>query len=164
MRQNFVACGLCALLFTGLTNRLGGQQIEKDELAAYQRAGLSGGDPARGKAVFESDRAGCRKCHVSKGEERRAGPDLGVIGDKYGREELVRSVLEPSATVHPDYGTIVATTTDGKVYTGLLSKRTNDDLQLVDAEGKIVRLPLVEIDPGGTSRHVLHAGREYTGC
>jgi putative heme-binding domain-containing protein len=149
MRRNFLACGLCALLFTCLTNRLAGQQIDKDELAAFRRAGPSGGDPVRGKAVFESDGAGCRKCHALTGEGRRVGPDLGVIGDKYGREELVQSVLEPSASVHPDYGMIVATTTDGKVYSGVLSKRTDQELQLLDAEGKTVRLPLAEIHQEG---------------
>ena len=149
MRRNLLSCSLCALLFTGQANRLVGQQIEKDELAVYRQAGLSGGDPVRGKAVFESDSAGCRKCHAFAGEGRRAGPDLGVIGDKYGREELVRSVLEPSASIHPDYGMIVATTKDGKVYSGVLSNRTAAELQLLDADGKTVRLPLAEIDQEG---------------
>jgi putative heme-binding domain-containing protein len=144
MRHIVLAIGLCGLLSAGLTNRAGGQP--NDELAPYRRAGLDGGDPARGKAVFASDRAGCTKCHVIKGDERRAGPDLGVIGDKFGREQLVQAVLEPSARIHPDYGTIVATTTDGKVHTGVLRKRTRDELQLLDAEGRLVRIPLAEID------------------
>ena len=137
MRHSVLAFGLCGLLFAGLTNRAGGQPNEKDELAPYRQAGLNGGNPARGKAVFESDRAGCTKCHVIKGDERRAGPDLGVIGDKFGREQLVQAVLEPSARIHPDYGTIVATTTDGKVHTGVLRKRTREELQLLDAEGRL---------------------------
>ena len=44
----------------------------------------------RGKAVFESDRAGCTKCHAFKGVERRAGPDLGVVGDKFGASNWSR--------------------------------------------------------------------------
>ena len=146
MRHIVLAFGLCGLLFAGLTNRAGGQPNEKDELAPYRQAGLNGGNPARGKAVFESDRAGCTKCHVIKGDERRAGPDLGVIGDKFGREQLVQAVLEPSARIHPDYGTIVATTTDGKVHTGVLRKRTHEELQLLDAEGRLLRIPLATID------------------
>jgi putative heme-binding domain-containing protein len=146
MRRSFLAFGLCSLLFACLTDRLRGQQNEKDELARHRSAGLNGGDPARGKAVFETDEAGCKKCHVLKGDERRAGPDLGAIADKYGREQLVQSVLEPNATIHPDYGTIVAATKDGKVYTGVLRKQTDEELQLLDAEGKLVRLPLAELD------------------
>jgi putative heme-binding domain-containing protein len=146
MHRIALTFGLCGLLFTCLTNRLGGQQNETDELAKYRHAGLNGGDPARGKTLFESEGVGCQKCHVLKGDERRAGPDLGVIGDKYGREQLVQSVLEPNATIHPDYGTIAATTRDGKLHTGVLRKRTDEDLQLLDAEGKLVRLPRAEID------------------
>ena len=146
MRQIAFAAGFCGLLFTCLTNRLGGQQIETDELAQYRQAGLNGGDAARGKAVFESDKAGCTKCHVFRGDERRAGPDLGAIGDKFGREQLVQSVLEPNARIHPDYGTIVAATTNGKVHTGVLRKRTDEELQLFDAEGKLLRIPVAEID------------------
>ena len=70
----------------------------------------------------------------------------GSSATSIGREQLVQSVLEPSARIHPDYGTIVATTTDGKVHTGVLRKRTDEELQLLDAEGRLVRLPLAEIE------------------
>jgi putative heme-binding domain-containing protein len=146
MHRIYLAFALCGFVVTGLTNRLSGQQTVTDELAAYRQAGLKGGDPKRGATLFESETVGCKKCHVVKGDERRAGPDLAAIGDKYGREDLVRSVLEPSATIHPDFGTFVASTKDGKVHTGVLRKRTAEELQLVDAEGKLVRLPLAEID------------------
>ena len=77
----------------------------------------------------------------------RGAPELRFIGDKYGREQLVESVLEkPNATIHPDYGTVVATTTDGKLHTGVLRKRTNQELQLLDSLGKLVRLPVALID------------------
>ncbi|MHB1561820.1 MAG: hypothetical protein ACYC61_30590, partial [Isosphaeraceae bacterium] len=146
MRPIVLAFGLCGLLFAGLTIRAEGRPDEKDELAPYRQAGLNGGNPARGKAVFESDRAGCTKCHVFEGSERRAGPDLGAIGDKFGREQLVQAVLEPSERIHPDYGTIVARTTDGKVHTGVLRRRTQEELQLLDEEGRLLRIPLASID------------------
>jgi putative heme-binding domain-containing protein len=146
MHRIYLALGLFCFLFTCLTNRLCGQQDEKEVLAKYRQAALTGGDPARGKVVFESKEAGCNKCHVFGGDERRAGPDLGTIGDKFGREQLVHSVLEPSATIHPDYVTIVATTAAGKVHTGVLRKRTDKELQLLDAEGELVRLPLADIE------------------
>ena len=51
---SLLAFGLCGLLFAGPTNRVGGQPNEEDELAPYRQAGLDGGNPVRGKAVFES--------------------------------------------------------------------------------------------------------------
>ena len=144
-RIKIVLC-LGVLLFNSPPNQLGGQEINKDGLAEYRRAGLSGGNPAQGKTLFESDKVGCTKCHVVKGNERLAGPELRFIGDKYGREQLVESVLEPNATIHPDYGTVVATTTDGKLHRGVLRKRTDQELQLLDSLGKLVRLPVALID------------------
>jgi putative heme-binding domain-containing protein len=119
---------------------------EKAALAKFREAALTSGDAVRGKLAFESKESGCTKCHVITGGERRAGPDLLVIGDKYTREQLIRAVLEPSATTHPDFATINVTTTGGKVIDGVLHKRTNKDLELLDAEGKLVRIPVADID------------------
>lgn len=146
MSRICLALGLCGLLLAGLTERLDAGQGGDGDLTPYRHAGLNGGDPARGQSVFESDAAGCKKCHNLSGGERRAGPDLGAVGDKFGREQLVQSILEPSATIHPDYGTIVVTTADGKVHSGVLQKRGEKELELIDAEGKPVRLPRAEID------------------
>lgn len=146
MLRIHLVLGLCGLLVACTTNRLSAQPDATDQLSIYRRAGMNGGDPARGKLLFESDAVGCTKCHVLKGDERRAGPDLRAVGDKFGREQLVQAVLEPSARIHPDYGTIVASTTDGKVHTGVPLKQTAEELQLLDAEGKLVRLPRGEID------------------
>ncbi len=66
MHRIYLAFGLCGLLFTGLTNRLSGQQNETDELAAYRQAGLNGGDPKRGKALFESESVVARSAMPSR--------------------------------------------------------------------------------------------------
>lgn len=146
MYRHPASCVLTVLLCIAVVGRVSGQDDDKKMLAKYRAAGLKGGDVSRGKTVFESKEAACKKCHVIKGEERLAGPDLQVIGDKYGRDQLIRSVLEPSAMLHPDYGTIAASTDDGQVHTGVLRKRTDKELQLYNAEGKLVTLPLDEID------------------
>lgn len=146
MPRSVVAFGLCCLLVFASEAVLRGEQIDPATLAVYRQAAQQGGDVARGKIVFESQAAGCKKCHAFDDGERRAGPDLRVIGDKLGRDQLVQAVLEPSATIHPDFATIVVATTDGKVHTGVLHQRTAEDLQLFDVEGKLVQLPLVQIE------------------
>ena len=130
----------------GFSSQLAGQDGDKKTLAGYREAALKSGDPVRGKAAFESNETGCKKCHGISGKERLAGPDLSVIGDKYTREQLIRAVLEPSAMIHPDYGTIVITTVGGKVHTGVLYKRSEKVLELLDAKGKLLRIPATEID------------------
>ncbi len=55
------------------------------------------GDAHRGEAVFF--RAGsnsCSSCHRVQGRGQWVGPDLSTIGVKYGRDELIRSILSPS--------------------------------------------------------------------
>ena len=74
MHRTIACCILSALFVACHASRLCGQA--KDELADYRAAGLKGGDPARGKVVFESDEAACKKCHVLKADERLAGPGL----------------------------------------------------------------------------------------
>lgn len=119
---------------------------EKALLAKFREAARKGGDAARGKAVYLSKMAGCEKCHVVSGDARRAGPRLTVIGDKYTREQMIRAVLEPNARLHPDYATLVVETKQGKSLKGVLQKRTDREVQLLDGEGKLVRVPLNEID------------------
>ncbi|MBT6496738.1 MAG: c-type cytochrome [Planctomycetaceae bacterium] len=76
-------------------------QDDKAILANYRVAAMKSGKAARGKLVFESKEAACKNCHAINGKERLAGPDLVVVGDKYTREQLITSVLEPSAGIHP---------------------------------------------------------------
>ena len=128
-----------------LTSSVSGQE-EKAILDSYRSAAANPGDAGRGKQVFESKQAACTTCHVIAGKQRLAGPDLSVIGDKYSRDQLIRSVLEPSAGIHADYATQIVITVDGKSHTGVVRQQTAKELQLLDAEGKLVRIPLDAIE------------------
>ena len=121
-------------------------QNDVEILVKYRDAAMQGGDAQRGKQIFESQAAACKKCHGIGGKERLAGPDLAVIGDKFTRSQLIQSVLEPNARLHPDYSTLVVITKDGKTHTGVLREQTDDELELLDAEARLVRIPLGEID------------------
>ena len=50
-------------------------------VADYTAAAKNGGDAAKGKLVFESEKSNCKKCHSVGKKEVKAGPDLMVIGD-----------------------------------------------------------------------------------
>ena len=119
---------------------------EKEDLARYQAAGMAGGDAARGREVFESKEAGCRRCHAFGNAPRLAGPDLSVVGDKLARTQLVQAILDPSASLHPDYGTLVVRTLDGKTHSGVLRQRIPEELQLYDAQGNLLRFPTNAIE------------------
>ena len=136
---------LTLLLFTA-TAPLVAQDDEKAILNSYRAAADKGGKASAGKKIFASKEADCTKCHSISGKKPLAGPDLAVIGDKYTRDQLIRSVLEPSAGIHPDYASQVIITSDGKTVTGVLQSRTGKELRLLDAEGKLLRIPVADID------------------
>src|SRR5262249_51475146 len=87
------------------------------------------GDAEKGRAVFF--RAGtnsCGGCHRVQGRGQWVGPDLSTIGVKYGRDELIRSILSPSAAIGSNFRSVVAALADGRVITGLPVEETADRL------------------------------------
>src|SRR6266853_4963546 len=61
-------------------------------IAAATNTTTSGGDPARGKAVYEG-KGGCASCHRIRGVGARTGPDMSDIGNLRLAGELERSVV-----------------------------------------------------------------------
>ncbi len=114
----------------------------------FKAAALKGqGKPDKGKALF-SDLKGlaCSKCHVVAGEGGPIGPELSGIGARYPREELITSILYPSARIFSGYETVVVATTDGRVLTGLVKTDNADGIEIQDADGKKVQIPKADIE------------------
>ena len=49
---------------------------------------------------------------------------------------MLQSILEPSRRIEPKFATYVAQTTDGRVFTGLIVKRGENEVVLRDAENR----------------------------
>jgi putative membrane-bound dehydrogenase-like protein len=114
----------------------------------FKAAAMKGqGKPDKGKALF-SDLKGlaCSKCHVVGGEGGAIGPELSGIAARYPREELITSILYPSARIFSGYETVVVATTDGRVLTGLVKTDNADGIEIQDAEGKKVQIPKAEVE------------------
>ncbi len=117
-----------------------------------QFADKNAGDPRRGKQVFDDPKGvGCLKCHSVGGQGGKIGPDLGGIGAKYPRAELVRSVLEPSIRVAEGFTVTTIITDSGKVYSGILKTNAQDAVEILDTEGRVTRIPTDEIELRRTS-------------
>jgi putative heme-binding domain-containing protein len=105
------------------------------------------GDATRGRVLFNDAKGvGCVKCHAVGGEGGKVGPDLVGVGSKYPREELIRSVLEPSNRVVDGYRVTTIVTDAGKTLSGIVRVDSPAAVELLDAEGKITRIPVAEID------------------
>ncbi|MEC9097137.1 MAG: PQQ-dependent sugar dehydrogenase [Planctomycetota bacterium] len=126
---------------------LSAQEADRKQiLARYTAAAESGGNADKGKLVFESEKSNCRKCHSVGKKEMKAGPDLMVIGDKLDREQMIQSVLEPSALIHPDHASHAITTVDGKIITGVLQSQSKESIELINDKGELVKIDVKDID------------------
>jgi quinoprotein glucose dehydrogenase len=83
---------------------------------------LEGGDAKLGREIFfEKAETACLRCHKVKGEGGDVGPDLAGVAKKYDREYLLRSIVEPNATISPGYDNVMLTLNDGSIAAGILN-------------------------------------------
>jgi putative heme-binding domain-containing protein len=104
------------------------------------------GDPAKGRKLFFNE-AGvqCARCHRIEGDGRDFGPDLSKIGAKYDRRGILENILSPSKTMEPDFITYRLEAKNDLEYSGLLIKRTEEEIVLKDANGQLFRVPRNEV-------------------
>jgi putative heme-binding domain-containing protein len=114
-------------------------EAEIDEAAdplARWRICESGGDPAAGRAVFESVRhARCADCHSLRGRGGTEGPELDGAGTRLSRPQLLESLVQPSAAIAHGYGHVTVELQDGTVVAGVLRRRDDRSLLLATRTG-----------------------------
>ena len=105
------------------------------------------GDLARGQRVFfENAGVSCKNCHRIQKAGKEVGPDLTTIGKKLTRVQLLESMLEPSKLIDPKYVTYLAEMDDGRLLTGLLVNKDENEVVLKDAQDKLLRIPSKQIE------------------
>ncbi len=110
------------------------------------------GNAEKGRAVFfRAGASSCGSCHRVQGNGQWVGPDLSTIGVKYGKDELIRSILSPSSAIGYSFRSLVLALADGRVITGLPVEETADRLVLKTAEGQRVTVPIRSIEERRTS-------------
>ncbi|HEV3116119.1 MAG TPA: PQQ-dependent sugar dehydrogenase [Gemmataceae bacterium] len=129
-----------------------GKQTKSDPQVLRRTAMNSGGNVARGKAVFSSAVAKCAVCHRAHGQGGDVGPDLSQIGGKFDRTHLIESILDPSAEILQGYRSTIIETKSGRVLTGIVKTESPSAVVLVDAEGKRISVPPGEIATRAASK------------
>jgi putative heme-binding domain-containing protein len=105
------------------------------------------GNAERGQKIFHRQAANaCASCHRVAGRGKWIGPDLSTIGVKYGREELLQSILNPSAAIGYNYRPYVLALKDGRVLNGLPLEESTAAITLRTAEGKTERVNRADIE------------------
>jgi putative membrane-bound dehydrogenase-like protein len=113
----------------GDPNQLGNMPFQ----AARGRVLAAAGDAAKGELLFKSQ--SCVACHTTADGQRPKGPHLVDIGKRYKAEELVESMLQPSAKIAQGYEAYHFTTVDGLVYTGFVVSESAAVVRIREASG-----------------------------
>src|SRR5262249_48786039 len=106
---------------------------DRDKIVvAYQPALRMKGNSMRGKQIFGKH---CAACHKLDGIGNVVGPDLAMVRDK-APEWFLPALFDPSRAVEARYQNYVAMTRDGKVFTGVLTEESGNQLTLVGPTGQ----------------------------
>lgn len=125
---------------------------EEDALRKYRSAARSGGDPEKGKALFQDKKTACATCHTVDGKGGKVGPDLYAAGDKFGRKDLVEAILDPSASIMTGYATTVLTKRGGDSVLGVLKETTDAEYVLLNSANEEQRVKKSEVAKQETSK------------
>jgi putative heme-binding domain-containing protein len=133
-------------LFPPGTDGMGRSIPRPDDVEGWRRAIASGGDPHAGERVFFAPSTGCVSCHRIQHRGRKIGPDLDNVGQSMRREQIIDSILRPSASFAPQYQAWFVELRDDTYYTGVqLDHKSAGDIELFTTEGKTRRFKASEI-------------------
>lgn len=110
------------------------------------------GDPVKGEEVFfrkslgENKALECSSCHRVQGRGNSIGPDLSTIGVKFGKSELLESILNPSGAISYNYQTEIFQMEDGRLFQGLVHSETQNEFILKTAQKETITLDKTEIE------------------
>lgn len=145
------ASGRAEPALTEALTKAGGITSQAVELTPAEMAEIvaeirTRGDAASGEAIFRRHDLTCFKCHAIGGAGGKVGPDLLSIGTSAQMDYLVDSLLAPNKNVKEGFQTVVALTDEGKVFTGIKVRESDEALILRDIDDKEIAVPLKSID------------------
>jgi putative membrane-bound dehydrogenase-like protein len=109
-------------------------------------------DAKNGKKLFVSQ--GCIACHAVGKNDAPKGPNLYDIALRYKPEEVMNSIINPSATVSQGFPTYVITTKDGEMYSGFALKESGDEIVLRNMAALTQVIPLNTIKERKKEEHI----------
>jgi putative heme-binding domain-containing protein len=116
----------------------------------YRDAARSGGEPDKGKVIFEKH---CAACHQVDGLGQPVGPNLASMASR-GLESVLQNILEPCREVDSQYLEYIVVTAAGEVLSGMIEAETATTVILLGPESKrtsVLRVDIEEMQSTGKS-------------
>jgi putative membrane-bound dehydrogenase-like protein len=105
------------------------------------------GDAQRGRDIFvNSTSALCARCHRIDGGGALVGPDLSTIGTKYGPQEMLYHIQNPSGAINYNYTAQIFLLEDGSALSGLVLKRDGGVITLGLANGTQTQIQEADVE------------------
>ena len=105
------------------------------------------GDAKLGARLFT--RQGCSACHTVSPTEPLKGPLLQDITKRYKKEELIESIVKPSAKIAQGFESQFFVTHEGKVFDGFVVRESGDEIEFRNVAGLATTLKKTDIDERG---------------
>lgn len=106
--------------------------------AVVEQAASASGDAKLGGEIFL--RQGCIACHTVRPDEPPKGPMLAGISARYGRRELIESILKPEAKIAQGFETQWFQIKGGEMVEGFVTREGADSLDVRNIAGITVTL------------------------
>jgi len=87
-----------------------------EELSRSEQILKGAGNAERGRRLFAE--TSCNQCHRFQNRGRSVGPDLTFVTSRFGRVDLLRSIVHPSEVIAEKYRSLQIVTVDGNIING----------------------------------------------
>lgn len=136
----------------------GPRELSDEEMARLVAEVQKSGDPHRGEQIYRRTDLSCLKCHSVGDAGGQVGPNMRSLGTTAQPDYIVHAILQPNKHVKEGYQTVVVLTDEGNVVSGIKTRQTDTELLLRDAEDRLTRIPLDQIDDQANGASLMPAG------
>ncbi len=121
------------------------QYKEEGILADYIEC-MEGGSPSLGRQILASNSdSECLKCHQIRGYGGVAGPALDAVGARLASQDLLQSLVDPSAQVAAGFGVVTVILKDESAVSGIAIEEDETTLVIRDANEEKVSVDKAQI-------------------
>jgi putative heme-binding domain-containing protein len=97
------------------------------------------------QVVVQHPAAQCTRCHAVAGSTADVGPSLSGVGSRLNRQQLLESLIAPSARLAPGFGQVSVTLKNGQKVEGTLREESATAIAIEDTSKTLHRIQAADI-------------------